>query len=238
MYRRSAQAGETSQPWTIAKQADAAEKTPCTSGQSDSANIQTVGGITPIVPAPEAETVGLVYSPRQPVSQAVSYPQAGGSLGEGSITTGCSRSVSNGLETPAPVPPTVSIPAEDAPEPPSYGSLGQTDVGGSTICADCPMFSPQEQAPSVVESAGRVGSPNGEYQNLPTTRENCTATSRMELSTMAPSESTSWPQPSSYMDPPADPPVPSQVPGSDSRQGFVPCFSAIGGLALIAAMMM
>ncbi|KAK8932668.1 hypothetical protein VCV18_001208 [Metarhizium anisopliae] len=53
-----------------------------------------------------------------------------------------------------------------------------------------------------------------------------------------PSISTLWSRPSDVVDPTGRPPVPAQVPGSDSTHSMVPPLATIGGLALIAAIIM
>lgn len=53
-----------------------------------------------------------------------------------------------------------------------------------------------------------------------------------------PSISTLWSRPSDVVDPTGQPPVPAQVPGSDSTHSMVPPLATIGGLALIAAIIM
>ncbi|KAG8414609.1 Twinfilin-1 [Metarhizium acridum] len=52
------------------------------------------------------------------------------------------------------------------------------------------------------------------------------------------STSTLWSRPSDVLDPTGQPPVPAQVPGSDSTHSMVPPLATIGGLALIAAIIM
>ncbi|KAK5989864.1 hypothetical protein PT974_08126 [Cladobotryum mycophilum] len=137
---------------------------------------------------------------------------------------------SDGNPTPgSPVPPVPSYqgPPSNAPEPSAYPNPTQPTP------AIEPYPNPPGYSPDCEPSSPDPYS-NDPQQSSP--GNNCGPPGGSNWSP-GPSESTLWSRPSSSK-PVGDPPVPSQVLGSDSPHEMVPLFSSIGGILLIAAMMM
>lgn len=115
-------------------------------------------------------------------------------------------------------------PKQDLPCPPTT-SLGSTVSPYLTPEGDAPE--PQMYATSTIQPASQSSS----CSTSSTSSSVCKTTTEQEITpvyqtTLSPVTSKAY----------GTPPVPSQVPGSDSHAHFIPSFSAIGGLALIAAM--
>ncbi|KAK9435807.1 twinfilin-1 [Metarhizium brunneum] len=213
---------------------------------------QPAGGIiTPVGSAPGIPTTSTFVLSSSPatVTTPSEMPPASARL-----TTSCPDEQSSATEEPTvattcdedssipapssgvPVPygtTTVSLPVytSDAATPEATTSEATTSVSEATTSeakpATLPVPSPQsysdpyssqkEQDPEA--TADSVPGPSQDHPDRP-------------------SISTLWSRPSDVVDPTGQPPVPAQVPGSDSTHSMVPPLATIGGLALIAAIIM
>lgn len=125
--------------------------------------------------------------------------------------------------------------ASEESEPPTYGEPSLSGLGPDPSSGPSPPeYSPAEQP---TPSADIFPDPNAPEQgyNEPPSSTNCSTSFAPDV---VPSETTLWPKPSDPNDPQGQPPVPSQVPGSYTTRTHVPPFTTVGGLAVLAAMIM
>ena len=128
---------------------------------------------------------------------------------------------------------TPQVSSSEAPEPPSYGvpSTSSPDV---TARPSPPGNTPDGQRPPFSVTSSCPELPDNGSARQPPTGTNC-STHAVPDSSMNPPKSKMSTRPSSTF-PKGHTPVPVQVPGSDSHS-LSPPFFTIGGLALLAAMM-
>ncbi|KND86992.1 hypothetical protein TOPH_08357 [Tolypocladium ophioglossoides CBS 100239] len=224
----------TVRPVNTAPPAPAADTSCSTLKQTASANPPVATFISPAGPAPEAPTSFPFFTPQGPAPPIPSFPP--NSQTGPAPTPPCSQEGDSASLVPTPSTQAPQFSPNEAPEPPSYG-IPDTSSPDATAGPSPPEYSPKGQSPPPPGTYSNPDSPGGGSGEAPPTETNCTTPAAPELSTY-PSESTLWPRPSDTFDPEGHPPVPSQVPGSDSTHSLIPPFSTIGGLALIAAMIM
>ncbi|POR32776.1 Uncharacterized protein TPAR_07023 [Tolypocladium paradoxum] len=190
--------------------------------------------ITPAGPAPEAPTSFPYVTPQGPAPQVPSFPP--NSHTGATPTTPCPQKGDSASEVPTPPTQAPKFSPNEVPEPPSYGTP-DTSSPDATAGPIPPAYSPDGQSPPPPGIYSSPDPPDNGSGEEPPMGTNCSTPAGPDLSAY-PSESTLWPRPSDTFDPEGHPPVPSTVPGSDSTHSLIPPFSTIGGLALIAAMIM
>ncbi|KAG6003159.1 hypothetical protein E4U54_000739 [Claviceps lovelessii] len=191
---------------------------------------QTGGLISPVGPAPEApstfSSVLVSSEARTSVSLTTVAPPSGGA------TTPCPSENTSRLEdlSTLTVPQTTGTCTED-----SVGfttsirtSISSAPESPSTVAPE--MYS-SDTTP--VPTAQEYPEPKISGQQAPET-VNSTSGATAETPNYV-SASTLWTRPSDLVTPTGQPPVPVQVTGSDSTHSMVPPLATIGGLALIAA---
>ncbi|QPH02429.1 hypothetical protein C2857_006638 [Epichloe festucae Fl1] len=206
---------------------------PCTSlEQSPATETEQPGSsMSPLGPAPEAPstfTFALTSSRAQTSAPLTTVPTSPGKL-----TTPCPLEGSSNLETP----PEVTVPpaTETSNEDPS----GYTTSTNRASVSSAPE-NPTTTAPSMYTSETKPAPAPQTYSDPQMSGQQATETanSNSDQTPDVPtylSASTLWPLPSDAVRPTGQPPVPVQVTGSDSTHGMIPPLATIGGLALIAA---
>ncbi|KAH0598428.1 hypothetical protein MHUMG1_03726 [Metarhizium humberi] len=219
---------------------------------------QPAGGIiTPVGSAPGIPTTFTFVLSSSPatVTTPSEMPPAPARL-----TTSCPDEQSSATEEPTVAPPITtcdedsSIPAPSSGVPVPYGtttvslpvytsdaatpeattseattSVGTTSEATTSEAKPATLPVPSPQSYSDPYSSQKEKDPEATASSVPGPSQDHPD---------RPSISTLWSRPSDVVDPTGQPPVPAQVPGSDSTHSMVPPLATIGGLALIAAIIM
>ncbi|OAA39542.1 twinfilin-1 [Beauveria brongniartii RCEF 3172] len=142
---------------------------------------------------------------------------------------------SSSLSTAAPVSSQLITPAGPAPEPQSRSSALATSQSAATQSSEpCQPAQPSQyqtaQGPAPEPQAYSTSEVDALQITAPGPSGSVPAVPQYETTMSAKAAPTNKPY--------GESPVPSQVPGSDSATVCLPSFSSIGGLAIIAVMMM
>lgn len=230
----------------------------CTTSDQGPVTEQPAGGlITPVGSAPGIPTTFTFVLSSSPatVTTPSEMPPAPARL-----TTSCPDEQSSATEEPTVAPPITtcdedsSIPADSSRIPVPYGtttvslpvytsdattpeattseattSVGTTSEATTSEAKPATLPVPSPQSYSDPYSSQKEQDPEATASSVPGPSQDHPD---------RPSISTLWSRPSDVVDPTGQPPVPAQVPGSDSTHSMVPPLATIGGLALIAAIIM
>ncbi|KAM3515287.1 hypothetical protein MY11210_001028 [Beauveria gryllotalpidicola] len=142
---------------------------------------------------------------------------------------------SSSLSTAAPVSSQLITPAGPAPEPQSQSSALAASQSATTQSSEpCLPTQPSQyqtaEGPAPEPQAYRTSNADALQATAPGPSGSVPAVPQYETTMSAKAAPTNKPY--------GESPVPSQVPGSDSASVCLPSFSSIGGLAIIAVMMM
>ncbi|GAB0142767.1 hypothetical protein EsHS_00003306 [Epichloe bromicola] len=206
---------------------------PCTSLEQAPASETDQPGslISPLGPAPEAPST-FTFALTSPRAQT-SAPLTTVSTSPGELTTPCPLEGPSNLE----MPPEVTV-------PPATETYNEDPSGYTTSTNKASVSSAPENAtttaPSKYTSETKPAPAPQTYSDPQMSGQQATETanSNSDQTPDVPtyiSASTLWPLPSDTVRPNGQPPVPVQVTGSDSTHGMIPPLATIGGLALIAA---
>ncbi|KHN99741.1 twinfilin-1 [Metarhizium album ARSEF 1941] len=212
----------------------------CTTSDQAPVTEQLPGGlITPVGTAPGIPTTFTFVLSTSPATSSGIPPSPT------ELTTSCSEEQSSAAEEPTVAQPSTTC--EEDPASVTASSAVPAPYGAST--ASPPIYTSDASTPEVPTSAvGPVTSPVASAQSYPDPYTSgseqdpaATASSIPGQSQDDPNQlstSTVWSHPSDVADPTGQPPIPAQVPGSDSTHSMVPPLATIGGLAFIAAIIM
>ncbi|QUC19223.1 uncharacterized protein UV8b_03464 [Ustilaginoidea virens] len=205
---------------------------PCASSAPvDYTTAQAEGMITPVGSAPEVPTTFtfVITSSSSGPCEESNTP----ALSSMALTTPCPLEDTSST-TESPLVTVASQTTTTCEEGPLEDNASSTNFPEST-CQDSTTASPP------IYTSGAQSAASSPTQPQPYTSEQRPtdpASNTSNLSTTIPSyssASTQWARPSDIFEPSGQPSVPAQVPGSDSTHSMVPPLSTIGGLALIAA---
>ncbi|KAG5980264.1 hypothetical protein E4U55_004202 [Claviceps digitariae] len=194
----------------------------------------------------EAQETGGLITPAGPA------PEAPSTFSSIIVSSEAQTSVSLTTVTPSPGEATTPCPSDNTPSsnepsmltiPQTTGTCTESPVGFTTsirTSVSSAPESPTTTAPEMYTSDTTPAptpqdypDPNISGQQVPET-VNSTSEATADTPNYV-SASTLWPRPSGLVTPTGQPPVPVQVTGSDSTHSMVPPLATIGGLALIAA---
>ncbi|KAG5917689.1 hypothetical protein E4U42_007157 [Claviceps africana] len=217
---------------TPAPSALSAASEPFTSSEEGSGTEaqQTGGLISPVGPAPEIPST-FSSNPVSSETQA-SVPSSTVASPSGEATTPCPLESSSSSE----VPPMVTVSQ-------TTGTCTEEPVGFTTSVRTSVSSAPQSPTtvtPAMYRSDTTPAPTLQDYpdSNMSGQQAPETVNSTSDATPDTPnyiSASTLWTRPSDIVSPTGQPPVPAQVTGSDSTHSIVPPLATIGGLALIAA---
>ncbi|OAQ69908.1 twinfilin-1 [Pochonia chlamydosporia 170] len=203
----------------------------CTTSEEDPVTDQGPGNfITPAGPAPEIPTTfTFIFTSSGPASASSSDPATGVPP-----TTSCTEEESSVTQAPTVAPSTTR---EEDPATPTPSSAAPAPYGTTT--ASPPMYTSDAQpVPSSESSPQSYSDPVTSEQDQDPAATASSVPDPSQDDPNQPSTGTLWSRPSGVVDPTGQPPVPAQVPGSDSAHSMIPPLATIGGLALIAAIIM
>ncbi|KYK56488.1 hypothetical protein DCS_03488 [Drechmeria coniospora] len=210
----------------------------CSERPASLATSQAASPASPLGPAPGVPTAFPAHSALPSAPALPSFPPA--SKSSECPETPCSEAEASTTRPSKSLTPSPKSPGQPA-EPPSYGA--PTLPTPETVVTDKPKTKtrvhphPSTHPRHAASSSAPSCSPDTPSQSAnddTSAGGNCTSIESDSI----PPETTLWPKAPDGLEPQVQPPAPSQVPGSESTHSHVPLFTTIGGLALVAAVMM
>ncbi|OAA50353.1 twinfilin-1 [Metarhizium rileyi] len=188
--------------------------------------------ITPVGTAPEIPTTFTFVLTSSSPAAITSHSER--------LTASRTSQQSSAIEEPTVVPPSTTCEEDPASVTPS--SVVPTPYGTTTAAppdytSEVPTSSAQPVSLPPTSPQSYLNPYTSTKDEDPVDAASSTPDPSQDNSNHA-STSTMWSRPSDLVDPTGQPPVPAQVPGSDSTHSMVPPLATIGGLALLAAIIM